>query len=533
MLYSAACFSDAQITLITFVAVFFAIVLLASTYLVCVLVHKRKRKKLCTEELQNQREELLGELAELRTRKNPEPVAAAEEPAPVTEEQPVIAAAEELAPASVEEVAAPVIRTVYGKQIMAVRDLTPFQREKFGFVGEEYDGKRYFVRQSFSFEAKLRASAEEVKRRYEELYNEFIRYKKVKVNRSFRQERIYSGRNTLAVFVFRGKTLCIAFALNPADYAETKYRGEDMSAIKRYANTPMLLRITSERRLGYAKYLISRLAEDNGVEALPEPTFVACDLGKKSRNELFAENKFKIIVLGEVPADFNPEAKIADFNPFEDDEDDVAEEGEIAAAATQTSAFRNPIMAVKDMSALMRERFGFIGEEYDDKRYFVRKGYAFEAKLRASADEVKNRYTRIADAFMQYDKVNIRRSFRQERVYSGRKTLALITFRGKTVCVSLALDPADYEGTKYHGEDMSEIKRYAATPLMKRVTSSRRLEYTEYLISKLAEANGLTAKAEAYHGEYMLAPASRDEAFETNIYKITILGEVPDGGSSE
>lgn len=539
MLYSAACFTNAQVSLIVFVAVFFACAAIGSGYLIGVLVHKRKRKNLCTEELQKQRAELLDELSELRTRKPVSPPV--EEPAPVEEQVPVteqipateVAASAETAEASEEEVAAPVIRAVFGKQIMAVSDLNEFQREKFGFVGEEYDNKRYFVRQSFSFEAKLRASDDEVKRRYEAVYNCFMRYKKVKANRSFRQERIYIGRKTLAVMVFRGKTLCIAFALNPADYAETKYRGEDMSAVKRYANTPMLLRLTSERRLGYAQYLISRLAEINGAEELSSPEYISCDLVKLSRNRLFAENKFKITVLGEVPEDFNPDAKIADFNPFDDDDDfeeETAGGSEIAAAEAKTSAgFRRQIMAVKDMSPFMRETFGFVGGEYDGKRYFVRKSYAFEAKLRASDSEVKQRYIRLIDCFMSYDKVSVKRSFRQERVYSGRKTLALITFRGKTVCVSLALDPAEYEGTKYHGEDMSEIKRYASVPLMKRITSSRRLEYTEYLISRLAENNGLVEKQEGYRGEYDLAPRTRDQSFEENTFKIAILGEVPDG----
>ena len=511
MLYSAACFTNAQVSLIVFVAVFFACAAIGSGYLIGVLVHKRKRKNLCTEELQKQRAELLDELSELRTRK-PVSKSPVEEQAPfeqqitATEE---VAASRETAEASAEEVTAPVIRAVFGKQIMAVSDLNEFQREKFGFVGEEYDNKRYFVRQSFSFEAKLRASDDEVKRRYEAVCK------------------------TLAVMVFRGKTLCIAFALNPADYAETKYRGEDMSAVKRYVNTPMLLRLTSERRLGYAQYLISRLAESNGAEELSSPEYISCDLVKLSRNRLFAENKFKITVLGEVPEDFNPDAKIADFNPFDDDDDfeeETAGGSEIAAAEAKTSAgFRRQIMAVKDMSPFMRETFGFVGGEYDGKRYFVRKSYAFEAKLRASDSEVKQRYIRLIDCFMSYDKVSVKRSFRQERVYSGRKTLALITFRGKTVCVSLALDPAEYEGTKYHGEDMSEIKRYASVPLMKRITSSRRLEYTEYLISRLAENNGLVEKQEGYRGEYDLAPRTRDQSFEENTFKIAILGEVPDG----
>ncbi len=80
-----------------------------------------------------------------------------------------------------------------------------------------------------AFDAKLRLSGDEVKERYQALMNEISQYKGVKVKSSYRQQRIYKGRKTLGLIVFCGKTLCIALALNPAEYENTKYRGIDKS----------------------------------------------------------------------------------------------------------------------------------------------------------------------------------------------------------------------------------------------------------------------------------------------------------------
>ena len=66
---------------------------------------------------------------------------------------------------------------------------------------------------------------------------------------------VFCGRRLIAKVVFRGKTPCVAFALDPSEYAGTKYRGADMSRYKTYARTPMMIKLTSQRRMGYAEHL--------------------------------------------------------------------------------------------------------------------------------------------------------------------------------------------------------------------------------------------------------------------------------------
>ena len=96
--------------------------------------------------------------------------------------------------------------------------------------------------------------------------DEFESYPQVRTKESWRQIRVYTGRTTLATVFFKGRKLSVAFALDPKEYEETKYHGQDVSSIRRYAKTPLLLKVFSERKLGYAKFLFSQVAARFGLE---------------------------------------------------------------------------------------------------------------------------------------------------------------------------------------------------------------------------------------------------------------------------
>lgn len=62
-----------------------------------------------------------------------------------------------------------------------------------------------------------------------------------------------------------GKTLTLYLALDPEAYEDSKYRYEDVSERKTYAETPMKVRVTSKRMVKYAKELILDLAKKHEV----------------------------------------------------------------------------------------------------------------------------------------------------------------------------------------------------------------------------------------------------------------------------
>ena len=78
-------------------------------------------------------------------------------------------------------------------------------------------------------------------------------------------ENFFFGRNSVAKLAVRGKTLVLFVALNPADYVKTKYCAKDMSKVKKFDNTPTMVKVRSARGVKFAKELVAKVFE--GVPA--------------------------------------------------------------------------------------------------------------------------------------------------------------------------------------------------------------------------------------------------------------------------
>ena len=173
------------------------------------------------------------------------------------------------------------------------------------------------VRYRFGFMAKLIQSGEDVQTRYGELVDLAKSYKKVKVSVSWRQARISSGRNVLAVVMFKGRRLCVAYALDPAEYAESKYGGQNVSEVRRFVKTPYLLKLTSKRKAKYSKELFAAVAEKFG---LVQGDVVTTDhnLPYRTMEELVAEGLVKEIKIRQKAAAPQPAAAVVE--PVEPEE---------------------------------------------------------------------------------------------------------------------------------------------------------------------------------------------------------------------
>ncbi len=117
---------------------------------------------------------------------------------------------------------------------------------------------------------------------------------------------------------------------------------------------------------------------------------------------------------------------------------------------------------------------------------------SFEAKLRLSADELKERFIGIINRFGEY-KVGARKSFSCMTISAGRTRIARITIKGKTLCLYTALTkddcPDKYE--LYRLTDCSDIKRYEKTPAKLKIKSDRAFNRALALIDILAEKYSL------------------------------------------
>ena len=155
--------------------------------------------------------------------------------------------------------------------------------------------------------------------------------------------------------------------------------------------------------------------------------------------------------------------------------------------------------------------------------------YSYSAKLYQSSPEQKEFYNAIVQEARSFPKVKRAVSWRQERIYFGRNKLALLVFRGKRLCIALALDPEEWEETKYHGLDMGEIKRYEKTPMMLRITSVRKAKYACELLRVAAERAGLV-RQEAPDERLDLPYRTTEELLDAGLIRMVANGR---GGEND
>ena len=503
-LISASIFSPSQLTVIIAVAVV-AFLLIVGNIILYFLLRRKQERKLCTTRLQAKRNELLDHLRNIRNDGTLIAGGAIYSDVEEDEEEQTDDVESEEDDDDDEKESVVITETlgededITANEILAVADMSEYTRKKLGFVGDEYDRKRYYVRYRYGFEAKLRAASDEVKERYVALVNEVCMYKGVKLRMSFRAQRIYKGRKTLGLIFMRGKTLCVALALDPKAYEDTKYQGIDKSDQKRFADTPMMYKLTSMRRTDYARYLFMQLCDLNLIlpdESKLEPDPI--DLSSRTPDELFVAQALRIAILGPAPdLEYEAEPEIT----FEDVSDEPVSEEEAQAEAEPDVDEEQDEMAI---------------ETPEGRIVFDR---SFTARITQSDDALKARYSELKNYILSYKGVRSRISWKRETFSLGRKTMATFAVRGKTLMLYLASDPEQFADTKYHVENMSEVASRRKTPLLFRVKSDRREMYAKQLVDMLFAENGVQ-RTDRKPQDYTVPYKSTDALVKRGLIKI-------------
>lgn len=115
-----------------------------------------------------------------------------------------------------------------------------------------------------SFIARIIQSTDEQKEYYGKVKTALLSYAKVNSNMAWGAERFNKGRETIARFKIRGKTLCLYLALNPYDFEPSVYHQYDVSDNKSMHGTPMMVKIKSPRGVKKAIRLIDAMLEQRG-----------------------------------------------------------------------------------------------------------------------------------------------------------------------------------------------------------------------------------------------------------------------------
>ena len=124
----------------------------------------------------------------------------------------------------------------------------------------------------------------------------------------------------------------------------------------------------------------------------------------------------------------------------------------------------------------------------------VAKRVAFAEKLLGLEEKVHGYFDTIYNKFISLRKINPRISTKGVSFRYGRKLVARLTIRGKTMRLHLALDCNAYDKKIYFQTDMGDVKSYVEIPMMVKVRSDRGFKNAMKLIDNLIEKEAIESK---------------------------------------
>lgn len=374
-------------------------------------------------------------------------------------------------------------------------------------------GRWVRVRYRWSFLARLHNAPLQIAGYYTALKNEFLSYRKLKSRISWSYDSINFGRTQIAKFVMKQKSLMVYLGLDPKEFADTKYFFKDMSHRKKYARVPMRIKVKSERGLKYTLELIAILAEkfafkrakeriDKDYSLAPLELDALIELGLVKVNETVMEQEGQYKTMKE--AAFTEAVLIR------------KEKDKAALLAVENLKEEETIIRTDTEGDIMEEKV--IATAIEEK-VSVNYRWSFTARLHKVPSEIAAYYTQIKNAFLQYKRVKSRVSWGCDTINCGREPLAKIVMAQKAMYVYLALDPREYEESKYFFKDFSNKKRFEKTPMRIKVRSERGLRHVLELLEKFVEKYELRPLKNFVAVDYVLPDKSFDELLEVGLIK--------------
>ena len=177
------------------------------------------------------------------------------------------------------------------------------------------NGEVVQVRYRSSFASRLIQAPLEVQRFYSSLKNEILAYDGIKVKNSWNYESFNRDGEQCVKLNVRGRSVLVYLALNPLDYAETKYRFKDMSETPKFEKVPMLLSVRTERGLKYATELIADVMRKFGATRGELPS-VDYSVPYEENSALALRGLVKLILPDGVTVDRNSEIVPVNVDDF-------------------------------------------------------------------------------------------------------------------------------------------------------------------------------------------------------------------------
>ncbi len=186
---------------------------------------------------------------------------------------------EEIVEEVVEEPVPEVVEVTPPTPVVVVAKDSDDDDDEGGDDEEDENGVDFLnmMRYNRSFIARIIQSSDETKTYYGKVRNALLSYRKVNSNIAWGAERFHKGRETIARFKIRGKTLVLYMAIDPKEIEYSVYHQKDVSNNKSLHGTPTMIKIKSPRGVKKAVRLVDLMLEKrDGIKRnVPERDYAA------------------------------------------------------------------------------------------------------------------------------------------------------------------------------------------------------------------------------------------------------------------
>ena len=117
---------------------------------------------------------------------------------------------------------------------------------------------------------------------------------------------------------------------------------------------------------------------------------------------------------------------------------------------------------------------------------------SFDQKLEKASDKTKIWYADITELLGRIEGARLIKSKRQRSYKKGNTPIVKFLIKGKTVNAYLALNPVEYEQSKYIFTDETAIKSHKNYPMRVKLTSDRQVKWLKELLLDIVNKNGFT-----------------------------------------
>ena len=366
---------------------------------------------------------------------------------------------------------------------------------------------------SKTFRQKLRRY-KDVRVAFTELKTYIETFERIRLIESDRHDTFKRGNLPVARFAIRGKTLYTYLALPPSEFSDTKYIFTDVSDKSAYKNYPMLVKITSQRQLRWARELIDEIAKRRGLVRKAAPvSLTAADIEKAAEellNKLNEENEAELSVRHEELNNRNSElesrheALQARHSELESRDEELqarhseleSRDEELQARHSELESRHEALQAREEELKKREEELQKLleSEKKDRFAHLANKNpKTFRQKLR-KFKEARAAFTELKSYIEAFEKIRLIESDKHDTFKRGNLPVARFTIRGKTLYAYLALPPKEFIHSKYIFTDVSDKPSYRNYPMLVKLTSDRQLRWTKELIDIIAKNSGLVKK---------------------------------------